>query len=381
MDFTEQRTPGGGKPTPAGQRGGTVMPDDRTLFVSADGDGRYFGQSLPETSAPISSDSGKTRVVVVVGATASGKTALAVRLANRFDGEVISFDSMQIYRGMPIGTAQPTEEETAGIPHHLIGFLPPDVPFSCAEYVTLAKERIGEVAGRGKLPVLCGGTGLYLDSLLRGGSFFETGNDPAYREQLLSLVRERGAEYVHDLLRAVDPESADAIHPNNRKRVIRALEIYHTTGKTKTELDRASRERRSDYDATIVGIRFADRALLYRRIDERVDRMLADGLAEEARTLREAGVFRVNSTAAQAIGYKELFGYLDRTESLDDAAGTLKRATRRYAKRQLTWFGANPDIRWVDADRNGILRPFDTVVTDAERILGDCGFGVHGDKK
>lgn len=349
------------------------MHNDHIPSVPTGGDSLQCGQALPGSPAPTLSGSAKPRVVAVVGATASGKTALAVSLCKRFGGEVISFDSMQIYRGMSVGTAQPTGAETEDVPHHLIGFLSPDVPFSCAEYVPLAKEKIREVLSRGKLPVLCGGTGLYLDSLLRGGSFEETGSDPAYREELTALAQTHGADYLHDLLRSVDPESADAIHKNNQKRVIRALEIYHATGRTKSELDRASRTHGSDYDATVLGIRYADRELLYRRIDERVDRMLADGLIDEARELRAAGVFRVNSTAAQAIGYKELFGYLDGAETLAGATETLKRATRRYAKRQMTWFSANPDVHWVTADEDGRVRPVCGIVSDAERILTDAG--------
>lgn len=316
----------------------------------------------------------KIRVVAVTGPTASGKTALAVELCRRFDGEVISFDSMQVYRGMPIGTAQPTEEELRSVPHHLIGFLPPEIPFSCAEYVKIAKEAVSEVAGRGKLPVLCGGTGLYLDSLLRGGSFEETEIDPAYRAELMHLAQTEGAQVVHDMLRAVDPESAEATHPNNVKRVIRALEIYRVTGKTKSELDRASREKPSDYDATLIGIRFEDRNLLYRRIDERVDRMLADGLPEETKRLTEMGVFCANATAAQAIGYKELFGWTEGTETLEEAAGKLKLATRHYAKRQMTWFGANPAIRWIPADADGALRGLSEIADEAEEILTGTGF-------
>ena len=319
----------------------------------------------------------RIRVVAVTGPTASGKTALAACLCRRFDGEVVSFDSMQVYRGMPIGTAQPTEEEMQGVPHHLIGFLSPMTPFSCAEYVKLAGQTVAEVAGRGKLPILCGGTGLYLDSLLRGGSFEETETDPGYRAELCRIAETEGAECIHAMLREVDPESADAIHPNNVKRVIRALEICRTTGKTKSELDRASRERPSEYDATLLGIRFDDRELLYRRIGTRVDEMLARGLVEETRELMQAGVFDANATAAQAIGYKELFGYLAGTETLDAASETLKRATRRYAKRQMTWFSANPAIRWITADRNGTVRPFDEIADEATEILRQNGFELH----
>ena len=291
----------------------------------------------------------KPKIIAVVGPTASGKTALSVALAKVLGGEVLSCDSMQIYRDMDIGTAKPTEEEREGVLHHLIDIAAADEPFSCAEYAALAKQTVAEVIGRGKLPIFCGGTGLYLDGVLRGGNSYEkTETDPEYRAALERLAAEQGAKAVHAMLAEVDPAAAEATHPNNVKRVIRALEIYHTTGVTKTELDRRSRESETDYDALVIGIRFPDTEALYRRINLRVDLMLQQGLVEECRRLMEAGVFERSATAAQAIGYKELFPYLRGDLPLADCAETLKMATRRYAKRQMTWFRMHGNVCWID---------------------------------
>lgn len=289
------------------------------------------------------------KVVAVVGPTASGKTALAVALAKHFAGEVISCDSMQLYRDMDIGTAKPTKEEMDGVPHHLLDILAPDEPFSCAEYAALAAKTADGLLARGVLPIFCGGTGLYLDGVLRGGNSYEkTETDADYRASLETLAQREGAGAVHALLAAVDPAAAEATHPNNVKRVIRALEIYHTTGLTKTELDRRSREVPPRYDALILGIRFPDAEVLYGRIDARVDEMMRLGLCEECRRLWEAGVFERSKTAAQAIGYKELFPYLRGEASLESCVDTLKQATRHYAKRQMTWFRAHGDVTWLD---------------------------------
>ncbi len=293
----------------------------------------------------------KPKILALVGPTASGKTALSVELAKCLDGEIICCDSMQIYREMDIGTAKPTAEEQAGVPHHLFGILPPDAPFSCAEYAALAKQRISEVLSRGKLPILCGGTGLYLDGVLRGGNSYEqTDKAPALRAELEHLAATEGVLVVHEKLAAVDPEAAAATHPNNVKRVIRALEIYHTTGLTKTELDRRSRTVQTDYDALVLGVRFPDTEQLYRRINLRVDLMVEQGLVEECRRLMEAGVFARSATAAQAIGYKELFPYLRGEAPLEACLETLKMATRRYAKRQMTWFRTHGEVQWLDRD-------------------------------
>ena len=302
----------------------------------------------------------KIKILAVVGPTASGKTAVAVELAKRLGGEVISCDSMQIYRRMDIGTAKPTREEMSGIVHHLVDAVEPDAPFSCAEYVTRAAQAAKEITARGKLPILCGGTGLYLDRFLCG-EMEETQADEALRASLFAYAESEGIEALHARLRAVDPESAQAIHPNNVKRVVRALEIYEQTGIPKSEFDRRSQVVESPYDATVIGLFYPRREVLYERINRRVDIMLADGLLEETEKLMQEGVFEVNQTAAQAIGYKELLGYFDGNETLTEAAENLKTATRRYAKRQLTWFSAKPYVKWVDMEQNGQLRSLDDV--------------------
>ena len=311
----------------------------------------------------------KIKLLAVVGPTASGKTALSVRLAEKMDGEILSCDSMQIYRRMDIGTAKPTIEERCGVVHHLFDIADPDEPYSCADYVRDAQKVIDVVVKNGKLPILCGGTGLYLDSLLRGSNFEETETDPVLREELRLYAEEKGNHALHERLRAVDPESADAIHENNVKRVIRALEIYMTSGMTKTEADARSRRFDSPYDAKVIGLRFEDRELLYRRIDRRVDLMLSDGLLEETKRLMEEGVFEKNSTAAQAIGYKELLGYLRGETTLAESVESLKRATRRYAKRQMTWFGAKEYVEWITLDRDGKIKDANEILKDALDII------------
>ena len=293
----------------------------------------------------------KIPLLAVVGSTASGKSRLAVQLAKELNGEVVSCDSMQIYRGMDIGTAKPTEEEMDGLPHHLIDFVPPHTAFSSADYVTAAKETIAEIHARGKLPILCGGTGLYLDRLLfGGGDAAEAEPNPEIRKKWQDFCDRNGNRALHDQLREVDDESADAIHENNVHRVIRALEIYETTGIPKSEWDKRSKETVSEYDYFVIGLEYRDRAVLYDRINTRVDAMLSAGLLEETKRLTADGVFDCNATAAQAIGYKELLSYLRGEESYDEAVERLKTATRRYAKRQITWFSAKPYVHWVCAD-------------------------------
>ena len=302
----------------------------------------------------------KIKILAVVGPTASGKTAISVELAKRLGGEVVSCDSMQVYRRMNIGTAKPTEQEMNGIPHHLIDAVEPDAPFSCAEYVTQAQDAVKDISARGKLPILCGGTGLYLDRFLCG-EMEETHADEGLRASLFAFAEKEGVEALHERLREVDAESADAIHPNNVKRVVRALEIYEQTGIPKSEFDRRSQVGESPYEALVIGLHYPRREVLYERINRRVDVMLADGLLEETKQLLEEGVFDVNLTAAQAIGYKELLGYLDGRETLAEATENLKTATRRYAKRQLTWFSAKPYVTWVEMEKEGALRSLDDV--------------------
>ena len=302
----------------------------------------------------------KIKILAIVGPTASGKTSISIELAKRLGGEIISCDSMQIYRRMDIGTAKPTEEEKCGVPHHLIDAVEPSDAFSCADYVTMAGEAVKEIAARGKLPILCGGTGLYLDRFLCG-EMEETHADEDLRASLFAYAESEGIEALHARLREVDPESADAIHPNNVKRVVRALEIYEQTGIPKSEFDRRSQVVESPYEATVIGLFYPRREVLYERINRRVDMMLADGLLEETKRLLDEGVFEVNLTAAQAIGYKELLGYLDGSETLTEATENLKTATRRYAKRQITWFSAKPYVEWVEMEKDGELRSLDDV--------------------
>ena len=302
----------------------------------------------------------KLKMLAIVGPTASGKTAVSIEIAKRLGGEIVSCDSMQIYRRMDIGTAKPTKEEMCGIPHHLIDAVEPDAPFSCAEYVSLAGEAVKDIAARQKCPILCGGTGLYLDRFLCG-EMEETHANEDLRASLFAFAEREGVAALHERLRAVDPESADAIHPNNVKRVVRALEIFEQTGIPKSEFDRRSQAVESPYDAVVIGLHYPRREVLYKRINRRVDMMLADGLLEETRRLLDEGVFARNQTAAQAIGYKELLGYFDGNETLAEAAENLKTATRRYAKRQLTWFSAKPYVKWVEMEKDGSLRSLDDI--------------------
>lgn len=287
----------------------------------------------------------KPKIICVVGPTASGKTAYAIQLAKKMDGEVVSCDSMQIYQEMTIGTAKPTKEEMQGIPHHMLDFVSPMTNYSVADFVTDAKVCIDDILSRGKLPVLCGGTGLYIDSLLGGICFADDVCDEAYRQELKTMAEQQGKEAVHALLKEADPKAAEEVHPNNLKRVIRTLEIIKTSGKTKAEYDRDSRQEPC-YDAVIYGMEW-EREELYRRIDLRVDRMIEEGLIEEVQHLLNQGIPK-NATAMQAIGYKELIGYLDGDCTLEEAIEVIKRETRRYAKRQLTWFRRNKDIIWVN---------------------------------
>ena len=290
----------------------------------------------------------KPFVLAVVGPTASGKTWLGVELAKIYGGEVISADSMQIYKGMDIASAKPTEAEKQGIPHHLMGILDRDVSFSAADYVSLANEKIQEVLSRGKLPIIVGGTGLYIDSLLENVKFSEGGSDEAYRQELYAFARENGNEALHARLAEMDSEAAEGIHPNNLVRVVRAMEVCHVTGRKFSDLKRESRMVESPYESLIIGLNYENRQTLYDRIDLRVDEMVKAGLVEEARQLwQESGM----KTAANAIGYKELIPYFEGKAELSDCIAIIKQETRRYAKRQLTWFRKNGRIEWIFLDR------------------------------
>lgn len=289
----------------------------------------------------------KIPLISVTGPTASGKTGLGVTLAKHFDGEVISADSMQIYESMDIATAKPTEEEMCGIPHHLIGFLPPDQTFSVAQFTELAKAKIEDIHARGKLPVIVGGTGLYVNSLLNNISFSENDSDEKLRAELRKKAETEGVMSLVEELRKFDPESAERIEPNNIKRVIRAIEVYKTTGITMTEQNRLSRLVESPYRAVKIGLKARDRQFLYDRINRRVDIMVEQGLLEEAEKVLASDC---GMTAKKAIGYKELMPYFSGETTLENALEELKKQSRRYAKRQLTWFLRDEDIHWFDID-------------------------------
>lgn len=300
----------------------------------------------------------KPSIIAVGGSTASGKSALALELACSLGGEIVSCDSMAVYCEMNIGTAKPSCDEMARIPHHMIDVCPPSRSFSAADWVDGAARAIDEITSRGKIPIICGGTGMYLDALLRPEPFSNANGaceNATLREELRLFAESNGNEALHERLRAVDPDSAAAIHPNNLKRVIRALEIYLTTGITKTEADRQSLLGESRYNCRVITLDYESRELLYSRIDRRVDEMLEQGLECEVRTLRDSGKLPPSSTAAQGIGYKELLLYLDGELSLDTAIELVKKNTRNYAKRQLTWFKKYRDIVLVP-DSGGIMK-------------------------
>ena len=289
----------------------------------------------------------KRPVLAVVGPTATGKTALGVALARQFSGEVISADSMQIYRGLDVGTAKVTAEETCDIPHHGVDLLEPDQTFSVADFTALAGKLEREIAARGHLPILVGGTGLYVQSFLYGIRFAAEKIPDGLREQLAAELAEKGPSALYDELQAVDPEAAASIHPNNRVRVLRALEHYRATGKKLSEQKAESLPPERPYRALVLGLDFPQRNQLYRRIDLRVDRMMENGLLAEAKLVWDHRT--AYRTAAQAIGYKELFPYFAGESALAPCVDKLKQASRNYAKRQLTWFRHMDGVVWLDA--------------------------------
>ena len=289
----------------------------------------------------------RKKVIFIVGPTASGKTSLSLEIAEHFSGEIISADSMQIYKGIHIASAAPDEEEKRGIPHHLIEFLGIESEFSVADYVLLARKKIDEIISRKKVPIVVGGTGLYINSLLDNIEFIEEKVDYKLRKELEAKMDEIGAEAMLTELSKFDEVAAQRLHPNNRRRIIRAFEVFLSTGKTITEQNRNSKLNKADFDSLIIGINFNDRGKLYERINKRVDIMLSKGLLEEAES-----TFKYSSTAGpfQAIGHKELYGYLEGQITLAEATDSLKRQTRRYAKRQITWFGRDDRIKWIYPD-------------------------------
>lgn len=281
---------------------------------------------------------------MLIGPTAVGKTKLSIELAKRFNGEIISGDSMQIYKGMNIGTAKIKQEEMEGIPHHLIDIINPDDSFSVAEFQTLVREKISEITNRGKTPFIVGGTGLYIQSVLYDYQFQETPTDHHYRKELESLAEQEGSKAIHVLLEKVDSEAASKIPHQNVRRVIRALEVFHVTGKKASEWQKEQKKELL-YDAAIIGLTM-ERELLYSRINERVEIMVTEGLIEEVNYFYQLDLR--DCQAIQAIGYKELYKYFDGFLSLDEAIDELKQNSRRYAKRQLTWFRNKMSVKWFD---------------------------------
>ncbi|SFA72761.1 MULTISPECIES: tRNA (adenosine(37)-N6)-dimethylallyltransferase MiaA [unclassified Bacillus (in: firmicutes)] len=300
----------------------------------------------------------KQKLVVIIGPTAVGKTNLSIQLAKRFNGEIISGDSMQIYKKMDIGTAKITPEEMQGVPHHLIDLKNPDESFSAAEFQELVREKITDITNRGKLPFIVGGTGLYIQSVIYDYQFSDVVADEKFRRQLEEKAGAVGYEAIHQELANIDPQSASQIHPNNIRRVIRALEIYHCTGKTMTEYQ-SKQQPEMMYDTALLGLTM-DRDSLYERINRRVDIMMDAGLVEEVKGLYEEGYRDCQSI--QAIGYKELYDYFDGKVALEDAIENLKQNSRRYAKRQLTWFRNKMDVEWYDmSDSDGATKKLEQI--------------------
>ncbi|MEC0302757.1 tRNA (adenosine(37)-N6)-dimethylallyltransferase MiaA [Terribacillus saccharophilus] len=283
----------------------------------------------------------KQKVIVVVGPTGVGKTQLSIEIAKRYGGEVISGDSMQIYKSMDIGTAKVTKEEQQGIPHHLIDIRDPDEHYSAADFQADVEACVQDIAGRGKLPIIAGGTGLYIQAALYAYDFSEAKRDDSYQQQLEQEAQAHGPLHLHKQLQAVDPVQAERIHPNNVRRVIRALEIFHRTGKRMSDHEETEPDAR--YDAIMIGLDM-DRDLLYEQINLRVDKMLAEGLLEEVKRLVESGI--QDTQSMRAIGYKEFIPYLEGKMDWEDTVDQLKQNSRRYAKRQYTWFRNKMNVDW-----------------------------------
>lgn len=305
----------------------------------------------------------KERLVVLIGPTAVGKTALSLALARRLDAEIISGDSMLFYRGFDIGTAKPTKEERAAVPHHFIDILAPEASFNVMDFQRLAREEIGRIAARGKLPLVVGGTGLYIKSLLEGYVFNETSGDRAYREKLERLAQEKGKAFVHGLLQEADPEAAARLHVNDFRRVVRALEVA-SLGNEHISEQREAAGGELAYDAYVIGLR-RERQALYARIEERVDAMLEAGFADEVRSLLAEGVPR-DCPAMKGIGYREMLAYIAGGMDLPLAAAEIKKATRHFAKRQLTWFRKMPYVHWYAASQGEELL-LEKICTDIRR--------------
>ena len=293
----------------------------------------------------------KQKLIVLTGPTAVGKSKLSIELAGKIGGEIISADSMQVYKYMNIGTDKISKEKMGGIPHHLIDFLDPKEDFNVFMFQKLVKEAIADISSRGKIPILVGGTGFYIQAVLYDIDFTETDEDNTIRSELEERVRKEGTSGIYEELKSVDPESALLIHENNSKRVIRALEYYKKTGKKISEHNKEQSEKTSPYDFYYF-VLTDDREVLYSRIDKRVDAMIEEGLVDEVKELMQMDIPKT-ATSMQSLGYREIFGYLDGEYDLDRAIYLIKRNTRHFAKRQLTWFRREKDVRWIDKSAFG----------------------------
>ncbi len=285
---------------------------------------------------------------ILAGPTAVGKTDISIMVAKELKGEIISADSMQIYKYMDIGSAKVTREEMQEVPHHLLDFLMPDQSFNVSQFKTLAEEKIKDISGRGRLPMVVGGTGLYINSLICCYDFTDAETDHEYREYLNNLAQEKGKAYVHEMLKDVDPESYERLFPNDLKRVVRALEVYKLTGVTISQYNSKAQEYKCPYNLSYFVLNM-DRARLYERINLRVDLMLENGLLEEVKKLKDMG-YTADMQSMKGIGYKELIYYLDGHFTLDEAVEQIKQGSRNYAKRQLTWFRKDPRVKWINVD-------------------------------
>lgn len=293
-------------------------------------------------------DTEKKPLIILTGPTAVGKTKASIGLAKAIGGEIISADSMQVYRHMDIGSAKITKEEMADVPHYLIDVLEPEEEFHVVRFQQMAKAAMTDIYSRGKIPIIVGGTGFYIQALLYDIDFTENEGDSVYREKLEALAKEKGAAYLHGQLAMVDPKSAEEIHANNIKRVIRALEFYHQTGQKISEHNERERQKESPYQFCYFVLNDR-RECLYERIDQRVDQMIRNGLVQEVQTLKERGCTK-QMVSMQGLGYKEIFSYLEGDYSLEEAVYIIKRDTRHFAKRQLTWFKRERDVIWVQKD-------------------------------
>lgn len=308
-------------------------------------------------------------VIVITGPTASGKTAFGVSLASALGGEIVGADSMQIYKYMDIGTAKPTPEETRGIPHHMIDIVSPFESYSVSRYVEDAAKCVDDIISRGKLPIIVGGTGLYIDSLLSGRDFAPGGEEPGLRQELGVLYDDIGGEEMLRRLSEFDPDSARRLHPNDKKRIVRAFEVYKSTGKTISQHDMETKKLPPRYSSLRFALTYENRQTLYDRINRRVDIMLEEGLLEEVESLFKMGLTPAH-TAMQAIGYKELSEYLGGTGTLSDAVEKIKMESRRYAKRQLSWLRRDKELRWIFRDKSPDFAAEEPVSTEFLKEYG-----------